>query len=552
MSELPPVANRHRATFLMGLVLIGLVQLGCLLGVIWVAHELIYFLINDNTNSTRVYVIKLVILTLVGIGCSVWNSIVAEYVAQIYVHEVREKLVAAMAHRKLVHPRSLGAHISRFERDFTALYNWVAHGVCRSISAVFLVLAVLLGLSMLDLRLVVLVVVGLVLVMLGAIALDCYLSQTSTKLFRLRGQLTNVINALVGRDATVVLDGQYEQKHRRISSKSWDLAKALCYRELGIGMLRALIELIAVCSVLGVLAIGVTALANRDIILADFAVAMMVVALLPGPLRNLGRATQYRQEFLVSRRILAKFHSLAQGSTSTRVAKIDHPLGVLKASNLTVGRLKVPDFTLRKGKKIALTGCRDRCKTNFLATVSGMRAPTLGQIFIDGVSSSELSDSVRTNMFGIAANLGNSTLDAVSYEVYPRLRGASEAELARVTRVVGLMPGSGALPPLTSFRLGYWGVGLTPSKKAQLKLAEALIGQPNVLLLDQIDRDLDDKAMGSLRLLIENYPGTVICALTTPGLIPCFEEVWEIEDEGEHLVVKTLGESRYLQSLLCD
>src|SRR5207247_2866875 len=85
------------------------------------------------------------------------------------------------------------------------------------------------------------------------------------------------------------------------------------------------------------------------------------------------------------------------------------------------------------------------------------------------------------------------------------------------------------LPRGLDTRIREGGAGLSIGQRQRLALARALLGSPDVLLLDEIDANLDGQSRAALERVLAHYPGTVLLATHDAALARAADAVWRLE-----------------------
>ena len=186
--------------------------------------------------------------------------------------------------------------------------------------------------------------------------------------------------------------------------------------------------------------------------------------------RNLSASTRRRRNAIVTRR-LAKLY----GKGVTRVV-------ALKDVNLTV----------RKGEFIAVLGPSGSGKTTLLNMLGALDRPTSGQVFIDGVETSRVSENklyeVRRNKLGFIFQTYYlvPTLTAKQNVLMPVLplgqNGRYHGRAESLLQIVGLKGRAHHKPG-----------ELSGGEQQRVAIARALILEPGVILADEPTGNLDSK-----------------------------------------------------------
>ncbi len=198
-------------------------------------------------------------------------------------------------------------------------------------------------------------------------------------------------------------------------------------------------------------------------------------------------------------------------------------LGVEKSypGNPPVGALRGIDLLVRKGELLALVGTSGSGKSTMLNVMGALDRPTAGNVFIEGQDLSNLSDrqlsSLRGRRIGFIFQqfhliAGMSAVENVStgllYQGISRSRRNSEA-IALLHRV-GL-----------GDRLGHLPHQLSGGEQQRVAIARALMGEPAIILADELTGNLDSKTSEEIIELLHqlNGDGSTIVVVTHDGAL---------------------------------
>jgi lipoprotein-releasing system ATP-binding protein len=155
--------------------------------------------------------------------------------------------------------------------------------------------------------------------------------------------------------------------------------------------------------------------------------------------------------------------------------------------------LKASDFALAEGETVALLGPSGSGKSSLLHIAGLLEAPSAGEVYINGVATSQLSDVERTRLrrdtLGFVyqfhhllpefSALGNVTLPQL---IAGKKKAEAEADAARLLTALGL----GA-------RLDHQPGQLSGGEQQRTAIARALANRPRILLADEPTGNLDPK-----------------------------------------------------------
>ena len=193
-------------------------------------------------------------------------------------------------------------------------------------------------------------------------------------------------------------------------------------------------------------------------------------------------------------------------------------LGVEKSypGNPPVRALGGIDLLVRKGELLALVGTSGSGKSTMLNVMGALDRPTAGNVFIEGQDLSNLSDrhlsSLRGRRIGFIFQqfhliAGMSVVENVStgllYQGISRLRRHSDA-IALLHRV-GL-----------GDRLAHLPHQLSGGEQQRVAIARALMGEPAIILADELTGNLDSKTSEEIIELLHqlNRDGSTIVVVT--------------------------------------
>jgi ABC-2 type transport system ATP-binding protein len=154
-------------------------------------------------------------------------------------------------------------------------------------------------------------------------------------------------------------------------------------------------------------------------------------------------------------------------------------------------------FTVQYGRIVGFLGPNGAGKTTTLRTLLGLIRPTGGAATINGRAFAQLPDPARTVGAVLDAGAvhpgrsGRSHLRALA-----RAAGIPDGRAEGVLSLVGLQSAAGA-------RAGSYSLGM----RQRLGLAAALLGDPQVLVLDEPANGLDPQGIRWLRDLLSSLAG---------------------------------------------
>jgi ATP-binding cassette subfamily B protein len=523
-----------RRRWLVAVVLCGLLQAACGLGIAVLMQRTLDGMLSGSAPLAALPLLASFAGLAALAGGARWlERFLGERLGQHYVHELRLVMFSALT-RMAPEERSAegrGTVPLRFMTDLDALRHWISLGQARLLVALVLLVATLAYLATLHLFLAL-----LVLALLGAGAgasiglgrrLELAIREARTR----RGRLANRIADRTANLSAVVGFGRVGTEARQLARQSHELCDAQTRRAFWVGGLRGTAELTVRSAMAAVPVAGL--LAPGSVTPGSMLAAVSLVALLTGPLRDLGRVHEYWTAARVSRGKLAEFVSVSAGPGTRRNRTIRDPHGTVHVEGLVLHRGQAPfEVTLQPGARVLVAGANGAGKTTLLWTLAGIRRAFRGRVRIDGRSAHRLDRVSLQHSVGI----GSVDLPLMKGSLRMNLRyrapEATDAELEAVCRKTGLVGRLAPWPELLELRLQDGGANLSPGERMRVQLARALLGQPRVLLLDELDSLLDAEGRTTFRALLADYPGTVIFTSRDPSTGQLAEQVWTLSSEG--------------------
>ncbi|MEM6373459.1 MAG: ABC transporter ATP-binding protein [Pseudomonadota bacterium] len=210
---------------------------------------------------------------------------------------------------------------------------------------------------------------------------------------------------------------------------------------------------------------------------------------------------------------------------------------MVRIENLAFGygtdgfRLRVPEFSLRDGERVAVVGPSGSGKTTLLNLIAGILTPESGRIDVAGSEVSSLSDAERRRFR--ASRIGFvfqdfALLDYLSarqnifypYRISPAL--TLDAEARNRAEALAVACGIGD-------KLERHPSALSQGEQQRVAICRALVTQPRLILSDEATGNLDpDSKARILDLLFEqaSEAGAAVLAVTHDHeLLPRFERV---------------------------
>lgn len=199
---------------------------------------------------------------------------------------------------------------------------------------------------------------------------------------------------------------------------------------------------------------------------------------------------------------------------------------VIKIDSITknygeVEAVREVSLSVGKGELFGLIGPNGAGKTTLFKMMLGLVRPTSGTIEVKGLDVSKVwNREVRAHTGYLPENIvfydQLSGLETLSF--YARIKRASHSEVKDLLELVGLTASSGR-------KVGEYSKGM----KQRLGLAQALLGSPEILFLDEPTTGLDPEGIGAFYKILNDIKERDVTIILTSHILK------EIQDQVDRL-----------------
>ncbi|HSO06608.1 MAG TPA: ABC transporter ATP-binding protein [Pelomicrobium sp.] len=531
---LPPLITGIRRRLFGQLLANGVAQAGVALAGASLVHFAFDHLASDAGAAAmiEIAVIAAVLLALAGAGA--WlrtrERTDAERLGQDYAGDVRIALFDRLssAPPRQLQARSRGATMLRFIGDLQALRQWISLGAARITVSLLVATVVLAGLAVINAAVALGCAAALAAGIFCAVLLGEPARSALREARRRQSRLAANISDRIAGIAVVQAFGQERRERRRIAHQSLRLQDAMVRKATQLALLRAIADATASTATAAVLLVGAYEMARGRADAATVAAAVTLAGLMAPAIRDLGLVHGYWNAYQVAREKLLDFLGTAPPPVLTiGTPKLSVASGKVVFEEVSLSpALDGITGTIPGGSLTAITGPNGSGKSTLLSLVARLASPEHGRVLIDGQDLARCSpESVRRAVAMVSPDLPllRGTLeDNLSY----RWPDAPSAELERVRRLCRIDEIADDLPRGLKTRIVDGGANLSVGQRHRITFARALLGNPSVLLLDELDANLDAATRELVDQIIEAYPGTVLMATHNPARALGADLVW--------------------------
>ena len=499
-----------------------------------------YFLIKSASAGIRsdslVYSESVWILSLVAFSfiiLRVHERYTSEKMSQKYINRVRSVLLKRLmrASVRSVQTMSVGAMSSRLGGDLSAVKKWLSLGIARLIShglllSIFSLLMININLY---LGLVMLFSMGLLVTVSMIIG-----KQLKTSIKSVRKNRIKIHSMLVERLSSIITIralGQELSEIKKINKNADKLKQSVSENGFWLGLLRGLGDassLILICMVFAFQATGGHPL-NVDEMMA----LISIILFINSPIRELARVHEYYQGAEISLKKLKEVFSIpriVRGSSKTREVKENFGEVILR--NIKFEKVfKGLSLRAKAGDHVAITGKNGSGKSTLLHLITGLVKQQSGTIKVNGVNprlTNTRGKSAHIGFCGADTNLIKSTLSKnLTYRGvdYSKDEFNSLLEFCQIDEI------SSQLPKGLNTLVKEGGRNFSSGEKCRISLFRAMLGRPEILILDEPENYLDSMGFEIVKKILRDYQGTVLIATHNKELISLCNRKWQLDKE---------------------
>ncbi|MBP3088391.1 ABC transporter ATP-binding protein [Corynebacterium sp. sy017] len=157
-------------------------------------------------------------------------------------------------------------------------------------------------------------------------------------------------------------------------------------------------------------------------------------------------------------------------------------------------------FEIQPGQTVALVGASGAGKSTIAALLMGLRVPSGGQVLLDGVPVSALSDAERATRVAMVNQEAHTFSGSLREDVAIACENATDQQVWEALDAVGAGDWARGLECGLDTEVGAMGVRVDPVRGQQIALARVLLMDPAVVVMDEATAEAGSALAGELEL----------------------------------------------------
>jgi len=203
---------------------------------------------------------------------------------------------------------------------------------------------------------------------------------------------------------------------------------------------------------------------------------------------------------------------------------------------------------IKPGGMVGIVGNNGCGKTTLLKLAQGLYPPDHGRVTLDGADIDQFTRNELAQWIGYVPQDATLFSGSIRENIAIANPDASDAEVIEAARLAGAHDEIVDLPKGYATDVGEAGAKLSGGERQRIAIARALLGDPPVLLLDEVTSNLDQPAQVALRdTLLKLAPDhTIILVSHTPALLSVCSHILALD----HGKVSLAGPAREVLTTL--
>jgi len=463
-----------------------------------------------------------VALAVGGALLEIFRTWAAEKLGLGYVADIRAQL---FDHLLRVSPgvlaqRGQGGLLLPFVGDLTALKKWVSDGLVRLISATASSVLLLTALGLQSSTLAIAAGAIVAIAAAAVLLLSGPLSHAIRETRKRRGAVASFVSRSLRGAGSIRAFNRFRRENKRLAKRNAALMESSLSLARISGRMAAIVHVTGLALVVAALAIGAIEVQGGQLSVGGVVAAISVSGLLAGAVRDLGIAFELWRRASVS---LVKIRQVLSVDLAVAPPRAEHAVRGKKSATVSLREVAVETlfggvtFEVYRREIVNVSGESGAGKSTLLAIIARLAEPERGRVRVLGRDARDLRVGALRNAIGFAGAATPLLVGSVEMNIRYRMPEATDEDVAKVIAACELESTVSRLAGGLSTKLGEGAPELSASERQKLQLARALLGQPELLVLDEVDKDLDGAEAARIAERLSHYPGAIVMAAASPA-----------------------------------
>ena len=447
------------------------------------------------------------------------QNVVQVYASELVARDMRNDITAKISVQpySYIETATPAKLLTNLTSDVDAVKSFVSTAISSIISSIFLIIAVSTLLIITDWKLGLLVVL-----IMPFIGVTFFFVLSKVRKLFLKSQeaidwLNKVISESILGAALIRLLNSQAPEHEKFSKANAE-AKRISLKILGyFASLVPVINFFTNLATLAIVFLGGLFIIQNTMSLGSFTAFNTYLSILVFPIAILAFMSNVIAQAQASYgRILQVLLAPVEKKTGGLKVALK---GDVEVKNVTVdfgqkSALKDVSFFVKAGSKTAIIGPTAAGKTQLLYLLTGLLAPTTGEVYFDGRDINEYDKETLHSQVGFVFQ------DSVMFNLSLRENIAfsntvKDENIEKAIQTAELSDFIDALPAKLDTIVSERGTSLSGGQKQRIMLARALALNPKILLLDDFTARVDGNTESKiLKNISKNYPDLTLISVT--------------------------------------
>ena len=476
-----------------------------------------------------------VILACAGAALEIYRAWAAERLGLSYVADVRAQLFERLvrASPTVLAQRGQGGLLLPFVGDLTALKKWISDGLVRLISAAASSILLLAALAFQSPNLSLAAAITVAVAACAVLMLSGPLNEAIKETRFRRGVVASFVSRSIRAAGSIRAFNRFRRESKRLARRNEALSNAGLRLARISGAMTAIVHVAALILIVAALGIGAVEVRAGQLSIGGVVAAISVSGLLAGAVRDLGIAFDLWRRASVSVSKIERVLGAELAVSPPRAKRLPREASgaLISLRGVSVeGILEDVSVDVADGEVVNLVGESGAGKSTLLAIAARLREPDRGRIRLLGRDARDLEVAALRSAIGFAGAVTPLLVGSIAMNLRYRVPSASDEEVARTMEDCGLTAILRRLPEGQAFRLSEGAPELSAGERQRLQLARAMLGQPPILVLDDMDAYLDEENASRIASSLSHYPGVVLMTATSPSWRRIATSTWLVGD----------------------